>query len=270
MKLIDTHSHLYDEAFDVDRDEAVARAREAGLTHLLFPAIDRESHPRMLEMVERYGDYCRPMMGLHPTSINDNPHWREELEEVERYFENPPRGVRFCAVGEIGIDLYWSQEYCKEQIEAFEYQCRLALRLDLPVVIHTRSAWPEMVEAVERINREASAEGRLLRGVFHAFTEGVECYERLKHLEGFYFGIGGVVTFKKSPVAEAVKQIPLERILLETDCPYLTPVPHRGERNESSYLLHICRKVAELKGVDAEEVARISSENASRLFALAD
>lgn len=270
MKLIDTHSHLYDEAFDTDRDEAMARAREAGLVQLLFPAIDRESHPRMLEVVARYGDYCRPMMGLHPTSINENPLWREELEEVVHYFGNPPRGVKFCAVGEIGIDLYWSQEYREEQIEAFEYQCRLALRLNLPVVIHTRSAWPEMVEAVERLDREAQAEGRSLRGVFHAFTEGVECYERLKHLEGFYFGIGGVVTFKKSPVAEAVKQIPLERILLETDCPYLTPVPHRGERNESSYLLHICRKVAELKGVDAEEVARITTENACRLFALAE
>ena len=270
MQLIDTHSHLYAEEFDADRSEALERARQMGVERLLLPAIDSESHERLFSLAKGAPDMCRLMMGLHPTSVNENPRWREELALVEQYLKNPPEGLAFCAVGEIGLDYYWSQDYVAEQREAFVTQCRMASHLDLPVAIHTRSAWPEMVEAVERINREASAEGRSLRGVFHAFTEGVECYERLKHLEGFYFGIGGVVTFKKSPVAEAVKQIPLERILLETDCPYLTPVPHRGERNESAYLLHICRKVAELKGVDAEEVARITTENACRLFALAE
>lgn len=266
LRMIDTHSHLYDEAFREDLDEAIERARMAGVERLIFPAIDRESHARMLEVVARYGNYCCPMMGLHPTSVNDNPLWREELAEVARYLENPPEGVRFCAVGEIGLDLYWSTDFKQEQIEAFMEQCRLAMRLNLPVAIHTRSAWGEMRQAVATLQAEAGRMGHRLRGVFHAFTEGVECYEELAAFEGFYFGIGGVVTFKKSPLAEAVAQMPLERMLLETDCPYLTPVPYRGKRNESAYLRFICQKVAELKGVPPEEVAAITSENARRLF----
>lgn len=266
--MIDTHSHLYDEAFDADRDAAVERAQKAGVAQLIFPAIDHKSHPRMFAAAERYGEYCAVMMGLHPTSVNDNPHWREELLEVERYLERPPHGVKFCAVGEIGLDFYWSTEYKKEQIEAFEFQCHLAIKHRLPVAIHTRSAWEEMTPLMTRLEQEAKEQAGELRGVFHAFTEGVERYEQLQHLEGFYFGIGGVVTFKKSPVAEAVRRMPLERILLETDCPYLSPVPHRGKRNESAFLSHICHYVADLKGVSSEEVARVTFQNARRLFGL--
>lgn len=268
MRLIDTHSHLYEAEFDEDRDEAVARAQEAGVDLLLFPAIDPASNGRMWEAVARYGDYCRPMMGLHPTSINDNPCWREELDEVLALMTTPPEGVKLCGVGEIGLDLYWSGDFRAEQLEAFERQCRRAMELDLPVVIHTRAAWPEMEEAMARLVAEARERGLRLRGVFHAFTEDAECYRRLKALGDFKFGIGGVVTFKKSLLAETVKEMMLEDILLETDCPYLTPAPFRGKRNESGYISYICRKVAELKGLNEEEVAEVTTRNALKLFAL--
>lgn len=269
MQLIDTHSHLYEPEFDEDRDEAVARAREAGLERLLFPAIDPRSNGRMVDAVRRYGDFCLPMMGLHPTSINENPAWREDLAEVERLLLSPPDGIRFCAVGEIGLDLYWNQAYAAEQLEAFEWQCRLAMRLSLPVAIHTRAAWPEMEASVARLQREAEEKGWRFYGVFHAFAEDAACYRRLKALvPDFKFGIGGVVTFKKSLLAETVKEMEMEDLLLETDCPYLTPTPFRGKRNESGYILYICRKVAELKGVEPELVAKQTSCTARALFAL--
>ncbi len=268
MQLIDTHSHLYEPEFDADRDAAVACAREAGVEHLLFPAIDPRSNDRMWEAVRRYGAYCTPMMGLHPTSINENPTWREDLAEVERLLFSPPEGVHFCAVGEIGLDLYWSQAFGKEQLEAFETQCRWAIQLGLPVAIHTRAAWPEMEASVRRMKQEAEHLGGRFYGVFHAFAEDVACYERLRALGDFKFGIGGVVTFKKSLLAETVREMALEDLLLETDCPYLTPTPFRGKRNESGYISYICRKVAELKGVEAEEVAAITTQNARTLFGL--
>lgn len=267
MKLTDTHSHLYEAEFDDDRDQAVDRAREAGVERLLFPAIDGASHERMFEAVRRYGGYCLPMMGLHPTSVNDNPRWREELAEVERHLAHPPRGIeRFWGVGEIGLDFYWSNDFREEQIEAFVTQCRMASRLDLPVAIHTRNAWPEMEALLEQACLEARERGERLRGVLHAFSEDAACYRRLRKLGDFCFGIGGVVTFKKSLLAESVREMDLDDLVLETDCPYLTPVPHRGKRNESAYLIHICHKVAELKGVSPEEVAERTTANARRLF----
>ncbi len=268
MRLIDTHSHLYEAEFDEDRDEAVARAREAGVELLLFPAIDPASNPGMWKALARYGDYCRPMMGLHPTSINDNPRWREELDEVLALLESPPCGVKFCGVGEIGLDLYWSRDFGAEQLEAFEVQCCRAMELDLPVAIHTRAAWPEMEEAMGRLTEEARGRGVRLRGVFHAFAEDAETYRRMRSLGDFKFGIGGVVTFKKSLLAETVKQMALEDMVLETDCPYLTPAPFRGKRNESGYISYICRKVAELKGLDEELVAEVTTRNARELFGL--
>lgn len=262
MKLIDTHSHIYEPEFDEDRDEAVARAREAGVERLLFPAIDSTSHGRMFDACRRYGNYCLPMMGLHPTSVNDNPRWREELEEAERYLKNPPPGIRFVAVGEIGLDLYWSSEFRSEQIEAFRRQCRLALELDLPISVHTRNAWTEMEAVVGEFR------GSGLRGVFHAFGEDEETYRRLRALGDFRFGVGGVVTFKKSQLAETVRRMALEDIVLETDCPYLTPVPFRGKRNESGYVSYICERVAELKGITPDEAARTTSRTAEELFGL--
>ena len=262
MKLIDTHSHIYEPEFDADRDEAVARARAAGVERLLFPAIDASAHGRMLDACRRYGDCCLPMMGLHPTSLNDNPRWREELDEAAALLKNPPAGIRFVGVGEIGLDLYWSAAFRDEQIEAFRRQCRLALECDLPIAVHTRNAWAEM----ERVVGEFRGSG--LRGVFHAFGEDEATYRRLRALGDFRFGIGGVVTFRKSPLAETVRNMALEDIVLETDCPYLTPAPHRGKRNESGYIVYICERVAELKGLTPEEVARATSRTAEELFGL--
>lgn len=268
MYLIDTHSHIYAEEFDADRQEAFARARERGVERLLLPAIDTESYERMFELARSEKGYCLPMMGLHPTSVNDNPRWCDDLAVVERYFDSPPQGVEFCAVGEIGLDYYWSEEFKAEQREAFIEQCRLAVRLDLPVAIHTRSAWADMCDILEAECDRARTQGGRLRGVLHAFSEDVDTYRRLRECGDFMFGIGGVVTFKKSVVQESVAQMALEDIVLETDCPYLTPVPYRGRRNESAYVEYVCRKVAEIKGLSAEEVARVTSRNAERMFSI--
>ena len=254
--LIDTHSHIYAEEFDADRDEAIRRAREAGVERLLLPAIDSESHGRLFDTVRRYPDHCTPMMGLHPTSINDNPRWREELALVERYLCSPPEGVgRFCAVGEIGLDYYWDDRFKAEQLEAFTKQCRLAATYDLPVAIHTRAAWKDMCRTVETETKAAREKGLRLRGVFHAFAEDADTYRQLKECGDFLFGIGGVVTFKKSRLADTVREMELDDLVLETDCPYLTPVPYRGQRNESGYIPYICNKIAALKGTTPEEVA---------------
>lgn len=266
MILIDTHSHLYAEEFDEDRAAALERALERGVERLLLPAIDSESHERLFALVREAGGRCRAMMGLHPTSVNDNPRWREELALVERYLAEPPAGVRFCAVGEIGLDYYWSTEWVAEQREAFIEQCRLAARLDLPVAIHTRAAWDDMCEILEAECARAAVRGERLRGVLHAYSEDAATYRRLREMGDWLFGVGGVVTYKKSLLAEAVREMALEDIVLETDCPYLTPVPYRGKRNESAYVSYVCEKVAELKGVTPDEVARITTQNARRMF----
>jgi TatD DNase family protein len=203
------------------------------------------------------------MMGLHPTSVNENSHWQRDLAQVEAFLQKPPQGVdRFWGVGEIGLDFYWSKDYKEEQIAAFEAQVEMAIKYDLPIVVHTRDAWAEMCEVMEKFA------GRGVRGVFHAFSDDVDSYQKLKKCGDFLFGVGGVVTFKKSKLAEVVKQMDLADIILETDCPYLTPVPHRGERNESSYVRFICAKVAELKDVDYQLVADQTTANAKRIFKL--
>ncbi len=261
MYLIDTHSHLYEPQFDADRDDCLARAAEAGVGRLLLPAIDSESHARLFDLCRRHPRRCIPMMGLHPTSVNDNPRWREELAAVEEYLRTPPEGIaRFCAVGEIGLDFYWSADFRAEQTEAFRRQCLLAAERGLPVAIHTRDAWPEMVETIEELR------GTGLRGVFHAFAESAETYRRLRACGDFLFGIGGVVTFKKSALAGTVAEMALDDLVVETDCPYLTPAPHRGERNESAYVRFVCEKIAELKGTTPDEVAAATTANAERMF----
>lgn len=269
MILIDTHSHLYEPEFDDDRDEALARSVGAGVGRLLLPAIDSASHGRLFDLCRRHPARCIPMMGLHPTSVNDNPRWSEEVALVEYYLDNPPAQMPpFCAVGEIGLDYYWSDRFVAEQREAFDIQCRLAARRDLPVAIHTRAAWDDMRHAIAAASQEAREKGLRLRGVFHAFSEDADTYRALSGCGDFLFGIGGVVTFKKSRLAETVREMALEEIVLETDCPYLTPAPHRGERNESAYVRFICEKVAELKGMTPEEVAAATTRNAERLFGL--
>lgn len=261
--LIDTHSHIYEPEFDSDRAEALQRCVDSGVEMLLLPAIDSQSYERMFDLAKSHADMMRPMMGLHPTSVNENPRWREDLEVVENYLQHPPQGIeRFVGVGEIGLDFYWSEEYKDEQIEAFKIQIDMALRYNLPIVVHTRNAWTEMCAILEQYA------GRGLRGVLHAYSDGVESYQRLKKCGDFLFGIGGVVTFKKSQLAQTLQFMDLEDIVLETDCPYLTPVPHRGERNESSYIRHICAKVAEIKNVDYHTVANYTTQNTKRMFDL--
>lgn len=268
LRLIDTHSHIYEPEFDDDRNEVVERAIAAGVDRMLLPAIDTQSHSRMIELTKAHPANCFAMMGLHPTSVNENPTWRNELADVEEYLRQPPEGVRFYAVGEIGLDYYWSQEYIEDQREAFVYQLRLAAELDLPVAIHTRSAWEDMCTIVEREAAAARERGQRLYGVFHAFSEDAATYRRLRACGDFLFGIGGVVTFKKSALAETVRDMAPEDLLLETDCPYLTPVPYRGKRNESSYIPYICARVAELTNCSVEDLAAITTRNAERIFGL--
>ena len=268
MILIDTHSHLYAEEFDEDRAAALERALERGVERLLLPAIDSESHERLFALVREADGRCRAMMGLHPTSVNDNPRWREELALVERYLAEPPAGVRFCAVGEIGLDYYWSAEWVAEQREAFVEQCRLAARMDLPVAIHTRAAWDDMCEILEAECARAVARGERLRGVLHAYSEDAATYRRLREMGDWLFGVGGVVTFKNAGLDKVVAELPLEWLLVETDCPYLTPVPYRGKRNESAYVEYVVRKIAELKGVATAQVDSLTSASARQLFGL--
>lgn len=262
MRIIDTHSHLYEPEFDDDRDLCICRAADAGVDTLLMPDIDSASRPRMLAAARRYPGRCLPMAGLHPTSVNDNPRWREELAEVERLLDSPPEGIRFVGVGETGLDLYWSQDFRDEQVEAFRAQCRMALQRDLPVVIHSRNADSLMADIVGEFR------GSGLRGIFHAFAGDETLYRTLRGCGDFLFGIGGVSTYKKAAIAAALPAMELDDLVLETDCPYLTPVPFRGRRNESSYVTYVCRRVAELKGLDESAVAAATTANALRMFAL--
>lgn len=260
--IIDTHTHIYDEAFDTDRDETVARALSAGVAKMMCPAIDSGSHDRLFRLCGEYPDICLPMMGLHPTSVNDNPSWRDELSLVESYLVRPPEGIKFYAVGEIGLDLYWSQEWLREQLEVFSRQIELSIEYELPVVVHTRDAWPQMCEVFK------GYAGQGLRGVMHSFSGTWDDYETIKGCGDFLFGIGGPVTYKKSGLPELVAHIPLEDLVLETDSPYLPPVPYRGKRNESSYIGLVCRKVAEIKGFTEVEVADITTTNVLRMFGI--
>ncbi len=259
MTLIDTHSHIYDGAFDADRREVAGRAQAAGVAAMLLPATDSESHEALFRTCREYPGVCFPMMGLHPTSINDNPAWRDELALAEKLLANPPV-ERFYAIGEVGLDLYWSRDFIGEQTEALERQIELSLEYALPLVIHTRDAWAEMTAVLEK------HKGRGVRGVMHSFSGTIEDYRAIRDMGDFSFGIGGPVTYKKSSLPEVVAGIDIAHILLETDCPYLPPVPFRGKRNESSYLTYICEKVAAAKGMSPEKIAAATTENARRVF----
>jgi TatD DNase family protein len=258
--MIDTHSHIYAEEFDADRNEALERAKSAGVEHLILPDIDSESRPRMLELAAAHPDYCHAMAGLHPTSVNDNPRWRDEIDMVEAMLKSSP--ITLYGVGEIGLDLYWSNDFYKEQREAIHAQIELALQHNLPVVIHTRSAYDEMEDVLNTYR------GRGLRGVLHAYADSAERALRFAKMGEIYFGVGGVVTFKNAGLDKEVAQLPVELLLLETDCPYLTPVPHRGKRNESAYVEHVCRKVAELHNTSFDHVDKLTTATAKELFSI--
>lgn len=255
MEFIDTHAHLYDEAFASEEDQAIIRAVEAGVTKIIFPDIDSETRELMFDISDRHKGTVFPCLGLHPTSIGAD--WEKEMEKMEAWLDRP-----VYAIGEIGMDCYWSKEFIKEQQTALKLQLELADKLSLPVIIHSRES-TELIINVLKECRHLS-----LKGVFHAFSGSAETYRELQKLGDWYIGIGGVLTYKKASIAETVKDIPLERILLETDSPYLTPVPFRGKRNESAYIPHIAEKLAAQTGKDIEEVAYTTTENARKLFGL--
>jgi len=255
MKFIDTHTHLYLEEFDADRAETVANAIEQGVETLLLPNIDSGSIKPMLEMYRSFPTICKPMIGLHPTSVGEN--YKQELEIIEKNILLE----KYVAIGEIGIDLYWDKTFLKEQIDAFSQQLMWAKKHNLPVVIHSRNSHKESVETIREIGLDN------LRGVFHCF--GGDANDALEVVKmGFLVGIGGVVTFKNGGLGSVVEAIGVENILLETDSPYLAPVPYRGKRNQSSYIPIIAKKIADICNVSIEKVAEITTKNAIKLFDL--
>lgn len=259
MIFVDTHCHLYDEAFDADRDAAVQRAVDAGVTTMLLPDIDSTSTPALDALYNHYPQYFRRMAGLHPTSVKDD--FEQELAHVHSLLNTQNSKLKYVAVGEIGMDLYWDRTFEEQQREVLRRQMLWAEELNLPVALHIRKAHNEVFGLLRDLNRPA------YRGVMHCFGGSVQEAHRAVDM-GFHLGIGGVVTFKNATMAEVVKAVPLERLLLETDAPYLSPVPHRGQRNESSYIPLIAQRIAEIKGVSLAEVAEVTTASARSLFSL--
>ncbi|MFR9650340.1 MAG: TatD family hydrolase [Rikenellaceae bacterium] len=257
---IDTHAHLYVEQYDADCQEVIDRSREAGVGMVIMPDIDSHTRDAMFLLAEAHPSYLRTMVGVHPTCINDNPQWRSEISMVAEVLERGD-APSLCALGEVGLDLYWSRDFLAEQSEALRMQLELAIEYKLPIDVHVRDAWAEIIPIL-REYRGA------IHGAIHAYSGGAEEYEIIRSIGDFKFGIGGVVTFKRSSLVAAVEAIPLEDILLETDAPYLTPTPHRGSRNEPAYIPLIAAKIAEIKGVDINEVARVTSDNARQVFGI--
>ena len=255
--LIDTHCHLYDEAFRDDFDPVLDRAREAGVEAFVLPGIDSSCHDALTATADALPGMAFPCIGLHPTSVGES--WQEELAFVKAHLQDR----RFYAVGEIGLDEYWSKVFVKEQLRVFEEQVVLASQADLPVIIHLREATDDFFRALEDLR------GVPLRGVMHAFTGSYEMYRRLLSLGDFRFGIGGVCTYKNAGVAASLGKMSLDDIVLETDCPWLTPVPFRGRRNEPAYVRLVAEKIAQIKSLPPETVAAVTSDNARRLFNLA-
>ena len=253
---IDTHTHLYSSQFDEDRIDVIERSIGLGVEKLLLPNIDRDSLPKMLELQKRFPQNCFPMIGLHPCSVTEN--WKHELLFLKSHLDT----TKIIAIGEIGIDLYWDKTFQKEQEYAFIEQVNWAKSLDLPIVIHARDSFPVIFRLLDELNDDN------LRGLFHCFTGTEEDITKIRSYGGFLFGIGGVVTFKKSGLDAVVKQLLLDEIVLETDSPYLAPTPHRGKRNESAYIPLIADKLSDVFEISEKEIARITTENAVRLFGL--
>ena len=255
--IIDTHAHLYAEEFDQDRTDALSRASLSGVAAILLPNIDTQSIAA-LEQLSLSSPNCIPMMGLHPTYVKEN--WAQELAAIEtKLFASPEL---YCAVGEIGLDLYWDDSFLEAQKEVFRTQVRWAKELKLPIAIHVRKAFDPLFEILDQ---EWTPD---LRGVFHCFTGSKEQVQRILKYKTFYFGIGGVLTYKNAGLAEVVKEIPLNKLLLETDAPYLSPVPYRGKRNEPAYLIEVVSKLQEVLNLSASEIEMHTAQNAIALFEL--
>lgn len=253
MKFTDTHCHLYSEEFKRDIESVIARAEAEGVNKFYLPGIDSSAIGDMLQLEQDFPGKCIAMMGLHPCYVKDN--YKEELAIVAGWLEKR----KFAAVGEIGLDFYWDKTHVKEQYEAFRLQAELALQHQLPIVIHCREAMDETIAVVKEYR------SRGLKGIFHCF--GGTAAQATEVIElGFYLGIGGVLTYKKSGLAAVLASVSLDHIVLETDAPYLTPVPFRGKRNESSYLKYVAEQLAAIKKVSVEELALVTTSNAEKIF----
>ena len=257
MNFIDTHTHLFASEFDNDIDIVIKNALDNGISKMLLPNIDSTTTTKMLQLCDRHPNNCYPMIGLHPCSVK-----KDNLEKEISHVEQMLSQNKFIAVGEIGLDLYWDKSTLDLQKIAFESQIKLAKKYQLPIVIHVRDSFDEAIEIVERLNDYN------LSGVFHCFTGNLEEAQRIINLNNFYLGIGGVVTFKNGGINKIINQVSLDRIILETDSPYLSPTPFRGTRNESRYLLNIAHKMAELYNIDIEDIAKKTTKNAIDLFHL--
>lgn len=255
MRFIDTHTHVYLSQFDEDRAEMVDRCLEAGVEKLLLPNIDVASIPAVLDMMKRWPEVCHGMMGLHPCDVDEN--WESALAEITATLDSRSD---FIAVGEIGIDLYWDKTHLEAQKAAFKHQCELAKSRNLPIAIHVRDAWSELFDCLDEVNDDS------LKGVFHCFTGDNSQASRALEYGGFMLGIGGVSTYKNGGLDKVLPNIPLDHLILETDSPYLSPTPHRGKRNESSYIPIIAQRLADIKSVSLGEVAAATTANAERLF----
>lgn len=252
---IDTHSHLYLPEFDPDREQVIERAVQSGVKNILLPNIDSTSITRMNKMVSDFPGICHAMMGLHPTSVKKDYH--SEISLVEKELE---RGI-YRGVGEIGIDLYWDKSHLEQQRSAFATQLDLSLQYNLPVAIHARESFAEIMDILLGYHNKG------LKGVFHAFTGTPEVARQVIAM-GFYLGVGGILTYKKSELPEVIREVPLEHLVLETDAPFLAPMPNRGKRNESSFIPYVAEAIQRIKNVPLDEVARITTENAAELFHL--
>ena len=255
MNIIDTHTHLYLKQFNEDIDLVINRSKEIGVNKFILPAIDSSHFNEMHNLKDKYPNSIYLMSGLHPTDVKEN--YKDELDFVV----NTLKSHNYVAIGEIGIDLYWDKTYLKEQQDAFRFQIRLAVKNDLPIVIHCRESFDEIFEILEEENCDN------LRGVFHCFTGNIDQANKAIGL-GFLLGIGGVVTFKNGGIDKFVNQIDLKHIVLETDSPYLAPVPFRGKRNESSYIIYVVEKLSELYKIPKEEIALVTTNNAKKMFSL--
>ncbi|MBS2097828.1 TatD family hydrolase [Carboxylicivirga linearis] len=254
--LIDTHSHIYTEEFDEDRSAVVKNALDSGVRKILLPNVDASSIERLHQTEKEFPDVCIAMMGVHPTSVKED--YQAELDIVKQWLDNRP----YIAVGEIGIDLYWDKAFRKEQMEVFEQQIIWAKEKDLPIVIHCREAFPEVFEVVEKQLDDK------LRGVFHSFTGSADDAIRIEEYGSFLMGINGVVTFKNTHLREALKDVSINKLVLETDAPYLAPVPYRGKRNEPSYIQKVAGTLSEVYEKPIDYIIAQTSENASRLFTI--
>jgi TatD DNase family protein len=255
--LIDTHAHVYVDSFIEDLSEVVLRAKQTHVEKVILPNIDVSTIELLKKAMNEYPDFFLPMMGLHPTSVKDN--YKQELDIIYKELNS---NNEYVAIGEIGIDLYWDNTYIKQQVETFETQLRWSIDKDLPVAIHSRNSYKEIIASVNKIG------GDNLRGVFHSFSGDAHDLKELLNFQNFYIGINGIVTFKNSNLRDILKDCPIQKIVLETDSPYLSPAPYRGKRNEPMYLEHINKALSDIYAIDPIEMAQITKTNAMSLFDL--